>query len=109
MLEIHQNGLTRLDNTWDRLSEDGSEFRDSHHRYASDLDLFGKHSLFQFTNHTTTFLGSRRLAERLRSPLEDRELLRRRQASIRELAAKIDWCVEFEAEGRISQAEKKRS
>lgn len=49
----------------------GEEFLDKEHPFASDLDLFGKHSLFQLLNHTVTATARKLLAERLQMHQKD--------------------------------------
>ncbi|MDR1886457.1 MAG: hypothetical protein LBQ70_00940, partial [Prevotellaceae bacterium] len=49
---------------YDFSAFDGAEhMTDAGHRFASDLDLFGKGSFFQSVNRTVTSFGTNRLAE----------------------------------------------
>ena len=45
--------------------ETGEEYLPPHHAYASDLDIFGKASLYQYINRCTSEQGKELLAERL--------------------------------------------
>ena len=76
----------------------GSTYADPLHPYAVDLDLFGRHSVFQLINRTVTAIGSRRLADHLlyADPLP--VVARRREAG-RALAQDPDWCLEFRTLG----------
>ena len=50
MEAINEAGLDRIQGRWNRFPVDGSEFSDDAHAYASDLDIFGHSSLFQWMN-----------------------------------------------------------
>lgn len=80
----------------------GNEYSDPQHPYASDLDIFGEHSLFQYLNRTATSKGSDRLAETLgrQVPVEEIPV---RQAAVGELSEKVEWRQEFLASGRMSE------
>lgn len=65
------NCLTELEiikGNW-RERDGGEEFIDSLHPFSSDLNVFGKHSLFQFLNRSKTRLAKDRFAEWLQNPL----------------------------------------
>lgn len=68
----------------------GSDFQDKDHPYSGDLDIFGKASLFQYLNRTTSNPGSNRLAEWLRKPASLAEIGKRQEA-IAELNNFVDW------------------
>lgn len=80
---------------------DGSEFGDPHHAYTSDLDIFGKGSVYQMINRTTTRGGSQKLARLLQDPLQTVEAVIRRQESVKEIAELRDWRLEFLSEGNL--------
>ena len=48
--------------------EDGSRFSPPEHPYSNDLDIFGRASLFQYCNRTTSEMGASRLANWLLQP-----------------------------------------
>ena len=50
--------------------EAGERFRDDHHLYANDLDLFGSGSLFQLLSIAATPAGEETLAAWLKHPAE---------------------------------------
>lgn len=79
----------------------GNEFVDSSHRYSFDLDLFGRHSLFQAINRTCTSFGKERLAQWLQQHLEHKEEIEQRQAAVKELAALTDFREEFRITGLL--------
>ncbi|MGY6522163.1 MAG: MutS-related protein [Mongoliitalea sp.] len=77
----------------------GEEFTDKEHPFASDLDLFGKHSLFQLLNHTVTKGARQLLASRLRMQQPDSDSLSIQQA-IPELSQKSNFLQLFEGLGK---------
>jgi hypothetical protein len=94
---FYQAGLDRLDGTWahKRVSresggvDDGAEFLDAHHPFASDLDLFGAGSLFALLNMAQTQSGRATLAGWLLAPAAPEEI-RARQQAVDELRPKLD-------------------
>jgi hypothetical protein len=77
---------------------DGSQYKDPLHPYASDLDLFGHYSLFQFCNRTVTVAGSNQLAQWLSGSAAP-ATVRARQLAVAELGPKLDWRQHFRAYG----------
>ncbi|WP_116124881.1 MutS-related protein [Lewinella sp. IMCC34183] len=73
---------------------DGRQYADPMHPYATDLDLFGSFSLYQFLNRTVTAIGGRRLADHLLFPAAPGAAATRRTAA-RELVGDPDWCLTF--------------
>lgn len=69
---------------------DGSEYINKNHPNAYDLDLFGRASLFQYLNRTTSKPSSDMLASWLTSPAAINEIKSRQQA-VTELAPELDW------------------
>jgi DNA mismatch repair ATPase MutS len=78
--------------------DQGKEFIQNDHPYASDLDIFGQGSVFQMVNRTSTHQGKIRLAEWLLSGADEKEILLR-QSSISEMKEKTGWRHEFQAHG----------
>jgi hypothetical protein len=68
----------------------GEEFLEPEHRYAADLDLFGRRSIFALICRARTSGGRERFATWLLAPADRDEVLAR-QAAVRELAAALDW------------------
>jgi hypothetical protein len=85
----YQRGLARIEDRWAGGGRTGESFADSHHVYSSDLDLFGKGSLFELLTVARTRVGEETLARWLRQPACVPELLDR-QAGIRELRDRTD-------------------
>jgi len=86
---VYETGIARLEDRWIGVGETGDRFRDEHHPYADDLDLFGKGSLFQLLCTARTRPGEELLASwlRARAPVEE---LRARQQAIDELRPMLD-------------------
>jgi hypothetical protein len=75
---------------------DGADFISDKHYYTSDLDIFGGNSLYQLLNRAATAPGMVKLAQWLSKPAK-RETILARQEAIKEIAAKNDWKLEFQA------------
>ncbi|WP_159471609.1 MutS-related protein [Dyadobacter sp. 3J3] len=105
LTQINENEILRQEN---KLSDfhSGQTFPNRDHSYTSDFDIFGKHSLFQLINRTTTESGSAMLAQWLSEPAS-REEISERQEAIRELIPKLYWRQDFQASGM--QFENKKS
>lgn len=101
LVRINEQELGVLDWNFEFFNP-GNEYSDPQHPYASDLDIFGEHSLFQYLNRTATSKGSDRLAETLgrQVPVEEIPV---RQAAVGELSEKVEWRQEFLASGRMSE------
>ena len=85
-LDLARQGLARLDRRWDDLPPTGpGPAGIEKHRYAGDLDLFGRASLFALLGPVETPMGRDRLTGWLLEPSPPEEILAR-QAAVRELA-----------------------
>ena len=78
------------------IYSDGAGFADDKHYYISDLDIFGGNSLYQLLNRAATATGMMKLAQWLAKPADKATILTRQEA-IKEIAAKNDWKLEFQA------------
>jgi len=81
----YERGLHRLDHTWPGTGLQRPGFDVDDHPFATDLDLFGRGSLFERLCTVTTETGADRLAEWLLDPALPNEIARR-QAAVVELA-----------------------
>ena len=86
-VDWHELALARLEDRWVGRGAAGERFRDPEHPYALDLDIFGKGSLFQLLATGQTAAGEETLARWLLSGA-DVATVRRRQAAVRDLAAR---------------------
>ena len=89
-IRFYQAGLERLDGTWSGKGSPGTEFLDSHHPYAADLDIFGVGSLFELVNAAHTQIGRTTLAAWLLESASQQEILARQEA-IKEMSPKVDF------------------
>ena len=78
---------------------EGNEHIPVAHLYANDLDIFGKASLFQYINRTTSEMGSSKLAAYLQAPATP-EIILQRQTAVKELSNKIEWIQDLQAKGK---------
>lgn len=90
LIEINENEISCLQTRHNSLFYNGEEYLKPNHSYASDLDVFGKHSLFQLINRSVTKTGNDTLASWLSKPSLNKEISKRQDA-VKELAKKIDW------------------
>ena len=86
---FYERGLARLTHAFAGLGEPGERFRDPHHPYAEDLDLFGRGSLFELLCAARTREGEERLAAWLLAPAPP-DVVRARQEAIAELRERLD-------------------
>jgi ABC-type lipoprotein export system ATPase subunit len=84
--------------------DDGNRFVPHNHAYANDIDVFGRASIFQYINRTTSEMGSSTLASWLLQPASVKEILQRQQA-IKELAANTPWRQDLLAYGKAKKIE----
>ncbi|HEY8492989.1 MAG TPA: DNA mismatch repair protein MutS, partial [Myxococcota bacterium] len=85
----YDDGLARLDARFAGRGSAGERFRDPHHPYAEDLDLFGPGSLFELLCRARTAAGEEMLAAWLLAPARP-EVVRARQAAAAELRDALD-------------------
>ena len=69
------------------IFDSGNEYIPSDHLYANDLDIFGKASLFQYINRSTSEMGSNQFADYLKFPAST-NLILQRQIAVKELSKK---------------------
>ncbi len=89
MHQINKMCLKRINGKWTKFSDIGEEFENQEHNYTYDLDIFGKNSLFQMINMTSTHSGRHKLAEIFLKPLENKEDILERQEALAELSGKL--------------------
>ena len=95
IIGINQNELKSISNH-DNVYDDGKRFRNDQHLYSSDLDVFGKRSLFQLLNRCATGFGNLLLASWLQKG-GDRLEIQARQLAVKDLSAKSGWKQHFQA------------
>lgn len=92
IVEVNEKGIKRIDGTWKEFKDKGEEFLEDNHGFASDLDVFGSSSLFQWINATNTKFGRKSLANMLKlNKTPKKEEILEKQSAIKELGNKIEW------------------
>lgn len=98
MIELNRQELQRLQHNFEGMPN-GEEYFMSLHAYHPDLDVLGRHSLFQLLNRSATPGGEAMLAYWLSTPASAGEIEARQEAA-KELAPLVDWRQEFTASGK---------
>jgi hypothetical protein len=88
-IAFYERGLARIEDRWAGTGESGDRFRDEHHLYANDVDLFGDGSLFQLLSVARTRAGEETLARWLttRAGIDE---IRSRHGAVHELTPGLD-------------------
>ncbi|MDT8393708.1 MAG: hypothetical protein RQ761_07675 [Bacteroidales bacterium] len=81
--------------------DDGSEYLNGNHLFSHDLDLFGKGSLFQYINRSSTKRGKNKLAAELSGISKSKNLIIEKQEAIAELASLFGWRQDFRVRGMM--------
>jgi MutS domain V len=102
-LLINKKGLSRINGDWGDFEDTGDQFIDHAHPYTYDLDIFGKHSLYQWICTAHTYSGRNALADALSSQQKERLPILAKQDAVKELAALPDWRQQFELYGMLSE------
>lgn len=97
-IAFYESRLARIDDRWMGTGSGGERFDTPHHVYASDVDLFGRGSLFELLSAARTRMGEETLARWLLTPA-DAETIRARNASIADLRERLDLREDFALEG----------
>jgi len=100
LLLLNEKELSCLDHEFHNLP-DGSEHADISHPWSHDLDIFGKGSLFQYLNRSSTLKGSEILAALLTSEPGGAETILDRQEIIKDLKDRIDFRQYYTASGEL--------
>ncbi|MEO5782546.1 MAG: hypothetical protein ABIQ07_04700 [Ginsengibacter sp.] len=81
---------------------EGNQHIPDEHLYANDPDIFGKASLFQYINRSTSEMGGNQLAAYLKDSA-DVNIILQRQIAIKELSSDTQWRQHLQALGREKQ------
>jgi hypothetical protein len=109
LIKINELEIAALAHQYFNFGE-GHQFAAAEHPYANDLDIFGRASLYQYCNRTTSDMGEGTLAQWLLQPANTTLILLRQEA-VKELSAKTEWRQQLEAYGKeekISSTTKER-
>jgi hypothetical protein len=88
---FYARGIDRLSDRWQGKGFAGDSYRDEHHPYAVDLDLFGRGSLFELICLAVTPEGRDKLAGWLKAPADSKSEISARQDGVRELRDAVDF------------------
>ena len=104
-ININKRGINRINGTFKEQEDKGEEFLDDKHAFSSDLDVFGRNSLFQMINSTKTKFGRIKLSEiiSLKSIPKKSEIVARQEA-IKELGDKVNWRQELEVKSTFKKS-----
>lgn len=83
--------------------DDGKAYVNPSHPYTFDLDVFGRHSLFQAMNRTCTIFGKGRLAHWLQHHFCEPAAIRVRQQMVQDLSRRPLFREQFRVTGLIHQ------
>lgn len=97
--DISSTALKRLTGEWKDIAGDGGEFKNEDHPFSGDLDLYGRSSLFQLIDTTSTWAGKQALSEILENPSLIREDIEKRQQAVKELSEKKWFCQRLQLSG----------
>jgi hypothetical protein len=89
LVGFYERGLARVEDRWSGTGATGDRYRNDHHPYANDLDLFGAGSLFELLSLARTRTGEDTLAGWLTAAAPPATVLER-QAAVRELQPSLD-------------------
>jgi len=109
LVSINQNEI-QITGGYYMEQPDGANFLSPVHPYANDLDIFGKASLYQYTNRTTSQQGNELYASWLLHPSAATTILQRQEA-VKELSPQYQWRQQLQAHGTeqvISSATEKK-
>ena len=103
LVTVDARAVARLARDWDALpaTQAPHGFDLSNHPYASDLDIFGRASLFQWLGPAATAGGDRVLATWLLGAAQPQDILARQTATA-ELAPHWEWRERFAAQGWLA-------
>lgn len=97
-LMVNQNEVRMLDHDFQQRSP-GEQYHVLNPALSYDFDLFGKGSVFQYLNRSSTRFGESLFAENLCHTHTDTDLIRKKQETVRELKKNIAFVQEFMALG----------
>ncbi|MEO9210821.1 MAG: hypothetical protein ABI208_06975, partial [Ginsengibacter sp.] len=98
LIRLIEDEIKCLNNDYYHLPDGAIHFTKDH-PYTHDLDIFGRASIFQYINRTTSEMGSTQLAQYLSSPASIEEITER-QIATKELSKIPLWIENLQAFGR---------
>lgn len=98
LLLINENELNAMGGDYSGF-DDGSIFLQDDHPFSADLDIFGRGSIFQYINRTSTSIGKIRLSSWFSKPEKQNKEIKRRHDAIADLKNRISWRQKFQSIG----------
>jgi hypothetical protein len=101
---FHERALARMEGKWRAFPSIGERWALETHPYAGDLDVFGKASLFQLLDATSTRFGEEVLARWLSGEEvtgDFGDAVRSRQAAVKDLATRVEVREELAVVGSL--------
>ena len=113
-VRFHERALARMAGKWRTFASNGQRFAVETHPYGGDLDVFGRSSLFQLVDATSTRYGEEVLARwlsgedlaTLKSDAEFRGAVEKRQAAVRDLSKRLRLREELAVVGSLLDEDK---
>ncbi|PID69598.1 MAG: DNA mismatch repair protein MutS [Flavobacteriales bacterium] len=99
MISINETEIEALNGKYFHLPN-GDSYKNPHHDYSYDIDLFGTGSFFQYLNRTATTSGKDNLAKLLTQ--YDIENIPSKQKAIKELSLLPEWRQDFTAIAQLA-------
>lgn len=109
-VRFHERALARMAGKWRTFPSTGAKWAVETHPYAGDLDVFGRASLFQLLDVTSTRYGEEILARWLSGDdggPDFYETIAKRQAAVKDLAERLTLREELAVVGSLLDDEKK--
>lgn len=95
-IDLNSDDIKRCGLEWKEFSDTGEEYLEPSHGFASDLDVFGEKSFFQWVNATRTTYGRECLKDRLllKNGVSKNEIYKIQDA-VKELSEKFEFREKF--------------
>lgn len=103
LIRVNELSIKRIDGDWKEFDDNGEEYLNGEHSYAGDLDIFGKASLFQYVNETSTYMGKVKLRDTLSQHRFSIDEIYKRQEAIKELSFYTKFRQRFSAQRFIKK------
>ncbi len=101
LIQINNDEITSLDHNITGFP-DGREWKPDDHQYANDLDIFGRASLYQYSNRTVSQQGNKMFASWLLHAAQGADI-EKRQVAAKELSNQVEWRQQLQAYGKSNR------
>jgi hypothetical protein len=97
LIQINETEIEVLNHHFTQLPN-GEGFKPENHEYSNDLDIFGRASLYQYINRSTSEQGKKLFANWFLEPSPLKTIIERQEA-VKELARQIEWRQQLQSYG----------